>query len=161
MTRRPDPLRAAVGGILAGLLAGAAMNGFQALVGAASGGTEGDAEPTTVRAADKAVRAVTGAPLAEPLRGLADPVVHYTLSAALGLAYGLLAETSAPARTGFGSGFGLATAALLDEAAVPAFDLAPPPAETPLSTHLFGIASHLVFGLGLEAARRTFGGRAA
>lgn len=161
MTDRPDPLRATIGGIVAGLIAGAAMNGFQALVSAASGDDGGDDEPATVKAADQAAEALTGEPVAEPYRKSADPVVHYGLSALLGLAYGLAAETGPAARAGFGSSFGLATAALLDEAAVPALGLAPPPAETPLSTHLYGLASHLVFGLGLEAARRALGGRTA
>lgn len=160
MSRHHDPVRAAVGGILAGLIAGAAMNGFQALWSAASGSRPSGAEPTTTRAADKAAQELTGAPLPEPYREAADPAVHYGLSALLGLGYGLAAESLPAVRAGFGTGFGLATALLLDEAAVPAASLAPPPTETPLSSHLYGLASHLVFGLGLEAARRVLGGRA-
>lgn len=161
MSRHHDPLRAAVGGILAGLVAGAAMNGFQALWSAASGSGPSDEEPTTTKAADKAARELTGAPLPEPYRQAADPAVHYGLSALLGLGYGLMAESVPAVRAGFGTGFGFGTAALLDEAAVPAFGLAPPPTETPLSSHLYGLASHLVFGVALEAARRSLGGRTA
>ena len=156
---RPDPLRAAVGGIAAGLIAGAAMNGFQALWTAASGGRS-DEEPATTKAADKAARALTGEPLAAPLRTLADPTVHYGLSAALGVAYGLAGEAAEWPRVGFGSGFGVATWGVLDEAAVPALGLAPPPTETPLATHAYALVSHLVFGVALEASRRAFGGRA-
>ena len=160
MSHAPDPLRAAAGGILAGLIAGAVMNAFQSAWSAASGSGGSDEEPTTTKAADKAARALTGEPLPEPLRKPADPIVHYGLSALLGLGYGLAAETLAPVRAGFGTGFGLGTALLLDEAAVPALGLSPPPDETPLSTHVYGLASHLVFGVALEAARRALGGRA-
>ena len=98
MHDRPDPLRAAVGGLAAGLIAAAVMNGFQALWSAASGSESSDEEPTTTKFADKLAQAATGEPLAEPLRKPADPAVHYALSALLGAAYGLVAETSHFAR---------------------------------------------------------------
>ena len=158
MHDRPDPLRAAGGGLAAGLIAGAVMNGFQALWSAASGSESSDEEPTTTKFADKLARAATGEPLAEPLRKPADPAVHYALSALLGAAYGLVAETSHFARAGFGTGFGAATLLALDEAAVPALGLSPPPTETPLPTHGYALAAHLVFGIALEASRRALGG---
>ena len=158
MNARPDPIRAAVGGLAAGLIAGAVMNGFQALWSAASGSESSDEEPTTTKFADKLARVTTGEPLAEPLRKVADPAVHYALSALLGAAYGLAAETSSLARAGFGTGFGVATLLVLDEATVPALGLSPPPTETPLPTHRYALASHLVFGVALEAARRALGG---
>ena len=161
MHHRPDPVRAAVGGLAAGLVAGAVMNGFQALWTAASGSAGSDEDPTTTKFADKLAKAVTGEPVAEPLRQAADPAVHYTLAALLGAGYGLVAETSPFTRAGFGSGFGVATLLVLDEAAVPALGLSPPPTETPLPTHGYALASHLVFGLSLEAARRALGGVAA
>jgi uncharacterized membrane protein YagU involved in acid resistance len=55
---------------------------------------------------------------------------------------------------GRGAAFGAATSALLDEVAVPAAGLSEPPWTTSLATHVYGLASHLVFGLVAEAVRR-------
>ena len=162
MTGRSDPIRSALGGVIAGLVAGAAMNGFQALWTAAQSDDGGsDEESTTVKAADKAARAATGAPLPDQYRKAADPAVHYGLSAVLGAAYGVAADAAPVVTAGHGSGFGIATLLLIDEALVPALDLGPPPAETPLATHLYAACAHLVFGVTLEAARRAMGGRTA
>jgi len=42
-----------------------------------------------------------------------------------------------------------------DEIAVPAFGLSKPPREYPASAHIYGLASHFVYGLNLEMARRS------
>ena len=149
---RPDLARAAIGGILAGLAAGAVMNGFQAVWSEITG-KKSDGEPTTVKAADKLAEATTGDKVAETYRKAADPAVHYATAGALGLIYGLAAEADWPVTSGFGTLFGAATAAVLDEGLVPLLGLAPPPTETPLATHAYGVASHVVFGGALEAAR--------
>lgn len=156
---RPDFARAAVAGLLAGLAAGAVMNGFQAAWTAASGDGPSDEEPTTTKAADALSVAVTGTPLPDRFRAAADPAVHYATAAALGLAYALAAEAEWPVTAGFGAAYGLGTAAALDEGLVPALGLAPTPAETPPSVHAYSATSHLVFGLALEATRRTLRGR--
>ena len=150
---RPDLPRAAVAGILAGLVAGAAMNGFQAIWSDTTGQTS-EGEPTTTKAADKLAVAATGDKVPEPLRKAADPAVHYATAAILGLAYALAAEVWRPVTTGAGTVFGAATAAVLDEALVPALGLAPPPIATPPATHAYALASHLVFGIALEGVRR-------
>jgi uncharacterized membrane protein YagU involved in acid resistance len=49
-------------------------------------------------------------------------------------------------------GTGLFVAA--DEVAVPALGLSKSPREYPLSTHLYGLASHLVYGFTAEYVRR-------
>jgi uncharacterized membrane protein YagU involved in acid resistance len=74
------------------------------------------------------------------------------------VAYGVAAELRPAVTSGFGTGFGLATFALLDEGAVPAVGLAPPPTQTPASTHLYAGASHIVFGAVTEASRRAIRG---
>ena len=152
-----DLLRAAAAGILAGLAAGAAMNGFQAAWSSATGQKSAD-EPATTKAADKLAAATTGGKVPEPFRKAADPVVHYATAAALGLGYALVADAWRPITVGGGTVFGAATAAVLDEAVVPALGLAPPPAEVPAATHAYALASHLVFGLALEGVRRLLRG---
>lgn len=162
MAARSDSLRAALGGVVAGVVAGAAMNGIQTLWNAARGDTGGSGEePATVKAADKAARATTGAPIPGAYRKAADAAVHYGLSAVLGAAYAIAADAAPVVTAGHGGGFGVATWLLIDEALVPALDLGPPPAETPLATHLYAACAHLVFGMTLEAARRALGGRTA
>lgn len=150
---RPDLPRAAVAGILAGLVAGAVMNGFQAIWSETTG-QKSEGEPTTTKAADKLAVATTGKKVPEPLRNAADPAVHYATAAVLGLAYALAAEVWRPVTTGAGTMFGAATAAVLDEALVPALGLAPSPIATPPATHAYALASHLVFGIALEGVRR-------
>ena len=149
--------RATAAGIVAGLAAGAAMNGFEAAYASATG-MKSEGEPTTTKAADKLAEATTGAKVPDPLRQAADPAVHYATAAALGLGYALVAETWRPVTAGAGTLFGAATAAVLDAGLVPALGLAPPPTETPPATHAYALASHLVFGVTLEAVRRRLRG---
>ncbi len=46
------------------------------------------------------------------------------------------------------------TALYLDELAVPVLGLSGKPSEYPLASHLYGLMSHLVYGLSAEVARR-------
>jgi hypothetical protein len=52
-------------------------------------------------------------------------------------------------------GYGGALFAGADEIAVPALGLAPSPKKAPLSQHLYGLASHVVYGVTGEMVRRT------
>jgi uncharacterized membrane protein YagU involved in acid resistance len=72
----------------------------------------------------------------------------------VGAVYGLLAEFAPRATFGLGAGYGTAVALGLDEMIVPALGLGAPAMETPPSTHAYGLASHLVYGLTLEGVRR-------
>jgi len=54
----------------------------------------------------------------------------------------------------WGSAYGVGNALLFDEAAVPAAGLGQVPWDTPASTHLYTLASHLVFGTAAEGMRR-------
>ena len=142
-------------GIAAGLVASAAMAAFQS---AASKLLPDDGEdPSTVKAADAVSEAATGAQVPEPYREASGEMVHYVVGAVMGGIYGVLTEYRPDASAGFGSAYGIATSTLLDEAAVPALDLGPD--EAPVETHLYGVASHLVFGIVLEGVRRLIGGR--
>lgn len=157
MAKTPRPLVGLVAGIAAGLAASAAMAAFQSQAGKLL--PESDADPATVKAADKASAVLTGEPVAKPYRAASGQLVHYATGAVLGGIYGVLAEYRPKASAGFGSAYGIATSALLDEIGVPAAGLGPAPQDAPLAMHAYGAASHLVFGWALEGARRLLAGR--
>jgi putative membrane protein len=78
----------------------------------------------------------------------------------MGALYGVLLEVGPdslreghPSLTGLGYGSALFVGA--DELAVPALGLSGSAKEAPLSAHIYGLASHLVYGLTGEAVRRT------
>lgn len=112
-------------------------------------------EPSTVKAADRVARKVTGEPIPSPYRKPAGKAVHYGFGALLGAVYGALGTVFPKVRSGFGSIYGMSVALTADEALVPAAGLGPPPQKVPLSTHVYGLASHLVFGAALEGNRRS------
>jgi len=154
---RPRPLLGLAAGIAAGLVASAAMAAFQSQARKLL--PESDEDPATVKAADAVSEAVTGEPVPDAQREASGQLVHYVTGAVLGGLYGVLTEYRAEASAGFGSAYGIATAALLDEVAVPAADLGPEPQDTPLATHAYGAASHLVYGWVLEGVRALIAGR--
>lgn len=158
--KAPRPLVGLAAGIAAGLVASAAMAAFQhqaeKLVPDAG---KDDAEPATVKAADLVHTAATGLPVPAGHCAAAGQGVHYLVGGVLGGIYGVLTEYRPEARSGFGTAYGIATAALLDEGAVPAAGLAPAPDTAPVASHAYGAASHLVYGLVLEGVRMLLAGR--
>ncbi len=150
---RVDPRSVAEGalaGAVAGVFASFAMNQFQAAVSRLTSGSGGGGDPATVKAAERMI----GHGIDERDKGLAGEAVHYGFGAALGAAYGAAAEVEPWVAAGFGLPFGGAVAAVADEALVPAAGLSGPPWRSPPATYVYSIASHLVFGAALEAARR-------
>lgn len=149
-----DTERGAAAGALAGFAASAVMNGFQSLVSplvSPSGG--GGAPPATEQAADRFALMVAGTRLDKGDRPQGGNAVHYVVGTATGALYGALAE-SYPAVTRWqGLAFGLASATLIDQMAVPLAGFARPPWRYTLRTHLYGYASHLVFGFVTEKLR--------
>jgi len=137
--------RGIVAGAVAGAVASFAMDRFQAATSSLLP-LSGDDEPATEQAADAVVKAATGHKVPDAAKPLAGQSVHYALGIGLGIAYGIAAEFRPSVTTGYGTAFGLGTATLLDEAAVPAVGLGDAPWKAPLSTTLYGYASHLVFG---------------
>ena len=147
--------RSIVKGALAGALAGSGaayvMDQFQGFVlklQPQSGGREDD--PSTVKVAQRLV----GHELPNDEKAGAGNWVHYSFGAFLGVAYGIGAEIAPVVRTGFGVPYGLAVAAIADEAIVPALGFSGPPWESSASTHAYSVASHIVFGATLEGLRR-------
>lgn len=149
-------LRGVVAGAIAGAVASFAMDRFQAAVTALTTSDDGSekSEPATEQAADAIARQVSGHEINSANKPLAGQSIHYALGIGLGIAYGVVAEFRPAATAGYGTTFGLTTATLLDEGAVPAVGLGAAPWHTDLSTNLYSYASHLVFGGVSELVRR-------
>jgi len=156
---KPRPLLGLLAGVAAGLVASAAMAAVQAQAKKLLPEEGGDGDPATLKAADKASEAILDAPVPDEYREQAGQAVHYITGAVLGGIYGVITEYKPEASAGFGSAYGIATSALLDEAVVPAAGLAPAPDQTPLAEHAYGAASHLVYGIVLEGVRWLIAGR--
>jgi len=150
--------RGAVAGVIAGAVASFAMDRFQAAASSLFSSQGGENEPATEKAADAVATAVTGQEVPDAAEPLAGQSVHYALGIGLGIAYGIAAEFRPSVTAGFGTAFGLGTATLLDEGAVPAVGLGEAPWKAPLSTTLYAYASHLVFGGTAEFVRRQVAG---
>jgi putative membrane protein len=113
-------------------------------------------EDATMKAAGKLARAA-GRELTQEQKKQASPWVHYGFGTAMGALWGMAMETSprgvrAQRVPFFGSLFGSALFLGADEMAVPALGLAEA-SESP-SSHLYGWASHLVYGVTAEFVRR-------
>lgn len=156
-----DIMKGLLAGVAGGLLASFLMEQFQAAWSAASeairpskkqGG--GKSEPATVKAANAISEKITGHELPPDYKPLAGEAVHYGMGAASAAAYGVLAEVAPIVTIGDGAGFGAGVWLLADELAVPAAGLSKSPKEFPLTTHIYALASHLVYGWITETVRR-------
>ncbi len=156
-----DIMKGLLAGVAGGLLASFLMEQFQAAWTAASdamssskkrGGRNPD--PTTVKAANLVSEKVTGRKIPAGYKPIAGAAVHYGIGASSGAVYGVLAEVAPVVTIGDGAGFGTGLWLLADELAVPAAGLSKSPKEIPLTTHVYALASHLVYGWITETVRR-------
>jgi hypothetical protein len=111
-------------------------------------------DDTTVRAASAISEGIFGHKLSKDEKKIAGPAVHYALGTGVGGLYGAVAEVLPEVTTGTGLPFGVAFWLVVDETAVPLLRLSKPPTEYPVSTHVYALASHLVYGLTAELVRR-------
>lgn len=131
MSQPPRPLIGLAAGIAAGLVAAAAMSGFQARAARLLPESDDTPEP------------------AEP-----GPAPYIT-GAVIGGIYGVISEYRPEASAGFTGTYGIAAAALADPAGALGLDGSGEIAEpSPV-----GVASDLVFGAVLEGVRWLLGGR--
>jgi putative membrane protein len=167
---RPEPWKGLAAGVIGGLAATVVMGQFQAAWGKASQALRRDEdsdsreedqqdEDATMKAAGK-LAAVSDRRLSHGEKKKAGPLVHYAFGSAMGAAYGLANEFAPVGRKILnplisGSGFGTALFLGADEWAVPALGLSAPPKKSAVSSHIYGWASHLVYGLTLEMVRKT------
>ena len=156
-----DLIKGLLAGVAGGLLASFLMEQFQAAWSAASealssskktGGRKPD--PATVKAANVLSEKVTGRKIPADYKPLAGEAVHYGMGASSAAVYGVLAEVAPIVTIGDGAGFGTGVWLLADELAVPAAGLSKSPKEIPLTTHVYALASHLVYGWITETVRR-------
>jgi putative membrane protein len=169
-------LKGLVAGLAGGLVASWTMNQFQAAWmrvaansekrhGAQSlqpsdGSTGNQAEDAkeqddaTVETAKVISRTVFGHELQENEKEPAGAAVHYVFGTATGGLYGALAEVSPQVTAGGGLPFGAAFWLIADEISVPLLGLSKGPTEYPVSTHVYALASHLVYGVTAEFSRR-------
>lgn len=146
-------LTTALIGVGAGLAASFVMDRFQDAAAPAFGMEGGDDDPATVKAADTLSEAVEGRPVTQKHRALAGSAMHYALGAAIGGGYALAVRQWPRLAEGYGAPVGMATMLLLDDLLVPAAGWGPwPKAEA--GSNLYGLSSHLMFGVSLDAARR-------
>lgn len=163
--REPDFAKGLCAGIVGGLLASFLMEQFQALWSKAaeelrpsdnareSGKEE---EPANVKTAQAISEGLIGKPIPERNEATAGETVHYAMGATSGAIYGLAAEVSPLTTIGDGLAFGACVWLAADNGIVPALGLAKPPTQTPVSTHVYALASHLVYGFVTESVRRAF-----
>jgi putative membrane protein len=176
--RKGDLWKGLAAGLVGGLVASWTMNKFQA---AWTKSTEGFEKPhgaqsmqpsegedaeqaseenkenqddATVKAARAIAEGVLGHKLKENEKEAAGAVVHYAFGTATGGLYGAVAELAPEVTVGVGLPFGAAFWLVADETAVPLLGLSKPPTEYPVSTHIYALASHLVYGLTAELVRR-------
>jgi len=172
----PSIWKGMVAGLAGGLVASWTMNQFQAAwtriaEGAVkphgaqsmkpSDGSQGEQgqdsqndENATVKAARAISKEVFGHDLQESEKEPAGAAVHYAFGTLSGGMYGALAEVTPQVTTAAGLPFGAGFWLLADEISVPLLGLAKPPTEYPVSTHVYALASHLVYGVTAEMSRR-------
>jgi uncharacterized membrane protein YagU involved in acid resistance len=85
---------------------------------------------------------------------IAGAAVHYAFGMGSGALYGVLAEAAPQVTKGAGLPFGAFVWLTADEGMVPLLGLSKGPTAYPLSTHVYALASHLVYGLTTEIMRR-------
>jgi putative membrane protein len=156
-----DLMKGLLAGVAGGLLASFLMEQFQVAWSAAAasirtsekkrGGRKPD--PATVKAANLITEKVSGRKIPSEYKPLAGEAVHYGMGATSAGAYGILAEVAPIVTIGDGAAFGAGLWLLADEVAVPAAGLSKPAREIPLTTHLYALASHLVYGWIAETVR--------
>jgi putative membrane protein len=111
-------------------------------------------DDATVETAKLISEGILGRELKESEKESAGAAVHYAFGTATGGLYGALAEISPQVTTAAGLPFGAAFWLLADEVTVPLLGLSKGPTEYPVSTHVYALASHLVYGVTAELSRR-------
>jgi len=88
-----------------------------------------------------------------PEKKIAIQTVRWGVGAAVGTAYGAIAEYYPAATSKEGVTFGMAVEALAHEGALPALSFLVKPPDAPALTRAGGITSHIVYGVATEVVR--------
>lgn len=111
---------------------------------------QNDATVETAKVISKAF----GHELKESEKQTAGAAVHYAFGAVTGGLYGAMAEVTPQVTAGVGLPFGAVFWLVADEVAVPLLGLAKGPTQYPVSTHVYALTSHFVYGVTAELSRR-------
>lgn len=164
--RTPDPLKGLAAGVAGGLVASWLMNKMWGVMSKAAETVVGDEardqngprgkqqDDPTMKTADAVARTVAGKKLTHKQKKTGGVLAHYAFGAVMGGIYGVAAEYSPAVKSLAGLPYGTALFVGADEIALPLLGLSANPTEYPLSKHLSGFGSHLVYGSTLEMARR-------
>ena len=169
-------LKGMVAGLAGGLIASWTMNQFQAALTRMAEGKEkshgaqsmqpaegsqgepaqdtAEQDDATVETAKAISKTVFHHELQESEKESAGAAVHYAFGTLSGGLYGALAEVTPQVTTAAGLPFGAGFWLLADEISVPLLGLSKGPTEYPVSTHVYSLASHLVYGVTAELGRR-------
>lgn len=159
-------VRGLVAGVISGLVATWVMTQFQSAVSSFSQPSNGEdrkkdnrkkkeeSDNATVKTASAISETIFDHKLKKSEKPMAGNAVHYGFGASMGALYGVAAEVAPITTKAFGLPFSTALFIGADEIAVPALGLGESPTETPISTHAYGLASHLVYGLTSDLVRR-------
>jgi len=118
---------------------------------------ESDSEDATMKAAGK-LAALARHNLSREEKKKASPIIHFAFGTGMGSLYGALVEYGPrdmrkhSVLSGLGFGSGLFAGA--DEIVVPALGLSPSPGKSPMSSHLYALASHVVYGITAGTVRK-------
>ena len=118
-------------------------------------GDDDEQDDTTEKAASLLSEGVFGHRLTKDEKKIAGSAVHYSLGTGVGGLYGAVAEVIPEVTKGAGLPFGGAFWLVVDETAVPLLGLSKAPTKYPLSTHVYALTSHFVYGLTAELVRRS------
>lgn len=161
--RKRNPSRGLVAGLIGGLIGSWIMNEYQRLWSeitegkseeSNTGENKASEDDTTIKTAEAVSQIVLKRPLRQAEKEQAGNLVHYGFGAVTGAAYGLVAEYKPSVTKGMGIPDGTFVWLQADELAVPALGLSKTVSKYPLSTHIYALTSHLVFGFGTEIVRR-------
>jgi putative membrane protein len=110
--------------------------------------THGEPEPPEVL-----VEQLAGHPVDSTTRAIAAEGIHWSFGAAVGAAYGALAEYYPAATAKEGASFGMALEALTHETALPALGLSASSEDQTTREHASEMTSHVVYGIATELVR--------
>ena len=155
MTRRTKRiLKGAVAGLAGGLAGTLAMTEFQNWWSRMNKNRSGNQrEPATVKAARTIIEKGLHRRLPDKRKDVAGEILHYTFGSLNGAVYGALAERTPRASAFGGTLFGATLFLLVDETLVPMLGWSKPPNKYPLSSHVYGFTSHLVYGAAADMVR--------
>jgi hypothetical protein len=151
-------LRNVAVGAIAGFGASWVMNQFQeraapSIVKLVSGKepsfSSSQEDPLTVKVAQRIYRRAKDEELPAERKELAGQLVHYLMGTATGAVFGFACSLYPKTASGNGTLYGAAVWLFGDELGTFLSGLSKPPTEYPLSTHAYGLLSHLVYGLSL------------